>query len=158
MNLLESLMSEIERLYKQLSEITDDCFYQVESDFFMLLYRIPDENKHQIVRVFLTICNWHSTSLRSGVWTFYETANANDLIITLEYLNHTGLTELAEIFAKGIHDYQNPIYAENFDYPDEWIEESDEIDCWISDHEEWLTDWKRNLLIKSKDIILSQQL
>ena len=39
---------------------------------------------------------------------------------------------------KGIHDYQNPQYAEDFEYPEEWITESEEIDAWITEHDGWL--------------------
>lgn len=147
-------MQEIERLYEQLNITTDDNFYQLEADLFMAFQSIPDEKKPQPVVAFLTISNWQGTSLRSGVWTFYEAANLNDLTVTTKYLAKTGQTELADIFAKGIHDYQNPKYAKDYNYPAEWIKEADLIDSWIFKHEEWLLKWKRNLLAESKDTIL----
>ena len=37
---------------------------------------------------------------------------------------------------KGNHDYQDPQYQADFDYPEEWITESEEIDRWIVVHEQ----------------------
>ena len=60
--------------------------------------------------------------------------------ITVRYLRSGREKELADIFEKGIHDYQNPRYASDYNYPQEWLEEAGEIDDWILTHEEWL--WK----------------
>lgn len=122
----------------------------------MVLQKIPDDAKSDVVVAFLTISNWKGTSLRSGVWTFYESVQQKDLEITSAYLTNAGQIELAEVFSRGIHDYQNPMYAECFDYPSEWMDEADEIDRWISTHEHWLDAWMRNLLLKSKDTVIAQ--
>lgn len=147
-------MQDIEILYQQLLTITDDCFYQLEADFFMELQRVPEEKKNQVIVAFLTISDWHATSLRSGVWTFYEVANQKMLLSTADYLSHIGENEFSTIFRKGIHDYQNQKYSDNYDYPNEWIEEADTIDQWIMRNENWLSNWKRNLLIKHKEFIM----
>lgn len=120
----------------------------------MELQHIPEEKKNQVIVAFLTISDWHGTSLRSGVWTFYEVANQKMLLNTADYLNRIGEKDFGAIFRKGIHDYQNPQYSENCDYPNEWIEEADTIDQWIMRSESWLSAWKRNLLIKNKEFIL----
>lgn len=147
-------MQEIVQLYDALATTSDRDFYRIEADFFMLLQRIPDAKKTDAVVTFLTISNWKGTSLRSGVWTFYESAQQKDLQTTSAYLTNDGQIELAEVFSRGIHDYQNPVYAESFDYPSEWMDEADEIDHWISTHEHWLDAWMRNLLLKNKDTVI----
>lgn len=149
-------MQEIVQLYDDLATTSDRDFYRIEADFFMLLQRIPDGEKVDEVIAFLTISNWKGTSLRSGVWTYYESVQQKDLQVTTAYLNDNGHSELAEIFALGIHDYKNPIYAESFEYPSEWMDEADEIDHWIFTHEKWLEEWLRNLLLNSKAIVMAQ--
>ena len=39
------------------------------------------------------------------------------------------------MYTMGIHDYHNEKYLENYNYPDEWIEESEIIDKWIFENE-----------------------
>lgn len=147
-------MQDIAKLYEALAATWDRDFQRIEAEFFMMLQNIPDSKKTDAVVTFLTISNWKGTSLRSGVWTFYESARQRDLQITSAYLTNDGQIELAEVFSRGIHDYQNPVYAENFDYPSEWMDEADEIDHWISTHEHWLDAWMCNLLLKSKDTVI----
>lgn len=148
-------MQEINPLYDTLLAMADRDFYQIETEFFMMLQRIPDHRKPDAVIAFLTISNWKGTSLRSGVWTFYESAQQKDLQITAVYLTNAGQTELAEVFSRGIHDYQNPVYAQNFDYPSEWMEEADEIDRWICAHENCIDEWMLALLRDNKAEIIS---
>ena len=71
-------MIELERMFEQLNYVTDDVFYQIEPDLFIALQSIPDEKKPASVVAFLSISNWKGTSLRSGVWTYYEIANTNE--------------------------------------------------------------------------------
>ena len=111
--------------------------------------------KQPCINAFLMISSWFGISQRSGVWTFYESADSHEIEITLQYLKTTNENELADIFKKGIHDYQNPIYTENFNYPKEWIEESEKIDKWISDNEDLLWKWEYRLLINNRDLITS---
>ena len=99
--------------------------------------------------------NWFATSQRSGVWTFYEGAYPDNMDLTLQYLEQTENDVLAGIFRYGIHDYQNPQYAGNYNYPKTWIDESGEIDEWIREHEEWLFAWERKLLIDNRELICS---
>lgn len=143
--------SNIEKLYQQLLSTDSKDFYKLEAEFVMALY--AEENKPLCVTVFMTISNWFAMSLRSGVWTFYEATKPSDIALTIEFLKETENKELCGIFSFGVHDYQNPKYAENFDYPDEWIEESGRIDDWISEHEDWLYNWERELLLKYRDVI-----
>lgn len=143
-------MQKITELYSQLFSISNRDFYQLESEFFMHFLDWPNEKKSRPVVAFQTISNWNAASLRSGVWTFYEVADKKDLNSTFEYLRETEQKEFASIFESGIHDYQS---VENMDYPDEWIEQADLIDEWITEHEDWLIGWKRNLLMENKKLI-----
>lgn len=127
----------------------------MESEFCAELQYIPKEGKPSVVTAFLTIANWFAMSLRSGAWTFYEAWNPNDIYITLDFFKKSGDEDIAAIFSYGIHDYQNPKYAKNYDYPKEWIEQSDKIDKWIAEHEEFMIQWEQKLLVNNKDLICS---
>lgn len=96
---------------------------------------IPTEKRPACVIAFLVISNWCGTSLRSGMWTFYEVCSIEETEIALQYLIENGAEKMAEMLAWGMQDYQNPKYAENFDYLEEWIEESGKIDLWINDNQ-----------------------
>ncbi len=151
-------MNELKQLYQKLLKIDDKDMYKLETDFFMILYNDYFENIENglpWVTAFLTISTWFGTSMRSGSWTFYEVGNMQQIESTLQYLKSSGDDELASIFAKGIHDYQNSVYAENYNYPETWLEESVEIDEWIWEHEDWLWKWEYDILIKNRDSILN---
>ncbi len=59
------------------------------------------------------------------------------------------------MIGKGIHDYQNPRYAEDFEYPEEWITESEEIDAWIKEHDDWLCHWLYDYLLRNENRIIA---
>ena len=141
-------MQDTKKIIEQLNDITDDKFYQIETELYLALQTIPNEKKTEAIITFLSISNWQATSLRSGVWTYYEIANTNDLLLISKYLVKTQQKELANIFTKGIHDYQNPKYALSFNYPDEWIKEAEIIDTWIFNNENEIIEWKRKVLIE----------
>ena len=146
-------MKEIEILYKKLLLLETDDFYLIESEFFMFFYNRTDVRKNYVITAFMTISNWLANSLRSGVWTYYETANPQELTDTVEYLKESGQKEFAQIFECGIHDYQDERYVGNFNYPEEWISESGKIDKWISEHESWIEEWERDLLLENREFI-----
>lgn len=149
-------MKNIEKLYQQILEVNDHEFYLLVPEFCSeLYYHISMDKRPLCVIAFLTIANWFAVSLRSGVWTFYESTSPKDIESTLQFLEQAGDDELASIFRYGAHDYQNPKYSGNWDYPEEWIEESDKIDDWITNHENWLYLWERKLLIDNKIQICS---
>ena len=145
----------LENLYERLSNINTEDFYLIESDYFINLSAIPMEKRSACVTAFLTISNWNGASFRSGVWTFYEVCNIEEIEIALQYLKESGAEEMAEVLALGMHDYQNPKYAENFDYPEEWIEKSEKIDSWISDNQKYIIEWERRLLMDNRELICS---
>ena len=141
-------------LYEQLMNTEIDNFYIVEEAFFLKFCYITEEKRPNCVIAFMTISNWLGGALRSGVWTYYEVAEPSDIQITLQFLNQTGEQELASIFAYGVHDYQNPKYAD-CGYPQTWIDESEEIDKWIFKHEDFLYRWEQTLLLDNKELICS---
>lgn len=141
-------MNNLNALYQKLLEINYKDMYKLEADFFMKFQNDFSENRLSWITSFLTISAWFGTSMRSGVWTFYEVSNIQEMEKTICYLRMNGDNELTDIFEKGIHDYQNPKYRNNYDYPEEWLKEADEIDDWISVHEDYLWKWEYNLLTK----------
>lgn len=148
-----SRMDRLNRLYEQLQTCAAENFFTLESDFFLLLYAIPLEQRPVCVTAFLTISNWLGVSFCSGVWTFYETADPAGLLQTLDFLRATGYRALAAALASGIHDYQSPQYAENYDYPQEWLDGSEQLDGWITAQENTLNQWMINLLLSCKESI-----
>lgn len=149
-------MNDLNQLYQKLLEMNYKDMYEIEAEFFMKLYYDFSEERLPWITAFLTISTWFGTSTRSGVWTFYEVGNNQEMKTTIQYLRMRGDNKLADIFEKGIHDYQNPKYSPNYDYPEEWLEEADEIDKWISKHEDWLWKWEYDILIMNRDNILNR--
>lgn len=146
----------IEQLYQKLADMESENFYQIESDFCAVLScSIPKEGQPPCVVAFLTVANWFAMSQQSGVWTFYEAWSPEEIEITLEFLKKSGHTEFACVFASGIHDYQNACYKDDFDYPEEWISESEKIDEWIEERESWLYKWEQNILLDNKPLLCS---
>ncbi len=144
--------SELERLYEKLKRISYSDLYKVEADFCTYFYTKSESNSDPYINAFLIVSNWRATSVRSGVWTFYEATNQSDIEKAVEFLQQE-YEELSAMIKKGIHDYQNPAYAESFEYPEEWIEESDEIDDWIEVHEEQIDKWLYDSLIVNEKLL-----
>lgn len=126
-------------------EITNN-FYDDETELFLKLNSIKKEKRPISVTAFLVLSEWCGTSLRSGVWTFYEKAQADDIVKTAEYLDNKGYDKIAEYILKGIHDYKNPEYAEDCNYPSEWLAEADKTDSWILKNERYINDCKKLLI------------
>ncbi len=140
----------IEYLYKKIELLSNKDFFKFETDFYIYLSKykeIPFAN------AFLIISSWFGTSERNGVWTFYEATEKAEIQKAVLYLKEHKETELANIIEKGIHDYQNPIY-ENCDYPDEWLEEAEEIDNWIQNNRDWLLKWLYTFILNNKEQII----
>ena len=144
----------ISDLYKRLESLSYSDFFEVESDFFTYLSSISKDQSIPCINTFLIVSNWMGTSERSGVWVFYESTNISLIQEAVLYLKAQEDNELACMLEKGIHDYQNPIYSENYNYPDEWITESEQIDDWISDHPDWLRRWLYTFLLDNKEQII----
>ena len=82
-----------------------------------------------------------NTSLRGGVWTYYEATAYSEQCRTADYLAKEDWQELYKKYKCGMHDYEDPQYAENFDYPEEWISDTYPIDAWIWDNQDAVNDW-----------------
>ena len=101
-------MKYLEKLFNKIETTADN---DLEIEIFNSvseIYNIP--NKPDWLTAFFTISSWLGTSERAGVWNFYEATDSKDINITLNYLSDNGYYNLKEIFAKGIHDYQNEKY------------------------------------------------
>ena len=109
-------------------------FHHIEADLFIALNAIKE--KPDFVSAFLELSSWMGTSLRSGVWTYYEATAKNQVEMIIRYLQQNAANrEISRMYALGNHDYSDEKYQVNFDYPQEWIEESKIIDKWIFDNE-----------------------
>lgn len=147
-------MSCFTTLYDKLLQTDAKNFYTIEGEFFLAFYsQVPENQRPDCVVAFLTISSWMGSSLRSGVWTYYEGANPEEIETTFLFLKEHAVPEFANMFSYGVHDYQNPVYRETFDYPEDWITQSDTIDQWITDNESLIWEWQRNLLLENKELI-----
>lgn len=93
---------ELEKLYELLETLPEKKFDEIEAQFCTALYyEIPAEKRPLCVTAFLTIADWSATSLRSGVWTFYEATPVRELEKTAAFLEKTDEGELFTIFSLG---------------------------------------------------------
>lgn len=137
-----------------------EMFWKYDVEFFMLFYDrfkntvftdIPD-----IAFMYMEINNWQGMSVRCGVWQYYESgAFQNEKFErVLSFLKTNDEQEMASVYACGIHDYANEKYQENYDYPEEWFDEMDKIDKWISDNKGYLYKWMYDLILNHKSEVL----
>lgn len=114
--------------------IEPEKFYLVESDLFIALSNL--EEKPSFVVAFLELSSWRGTSLRSGVWTYYEAAEKETIHKTIKYLRQFAPDEeISKMYILGNHNYSDEKYQTDFNYPQEWLDESELIDKWIFDNE-----------------------
>lgn len=64
-----------------------------------------------------------------------------------------GEMEMADVYAHGIHDYANERY-QKYDYPEEWLDEAEEIDEWIKANEEYIYKWMYDLILEHKNEVV----
>lgn len=129
-------MTKILNLYDKLEGIDISEFSEMDREFFLEFSKISSADRPEYITAFMVLSNWWGNSRRPGVWTYYELADAGEMQITSRILKQMGATELEHVFSSGIQDYQNPIYEEKFEYPEEWDEAAEEIDDWIAAHEQ----------------------
>ena len=147
---------QLEKLLETVEKSPDSDYYKYDADIYHvfedILKTAPDCT---FARVYIMIDNWLGISMRDGVWTFYEHFAGNrGLKDTVEYLNHIGENQMAVVFAYGVHPYDDRRY-DDFHYPLEWIDDSDEIDDWISANENKIISVQKNIILSNKDIIKS---
>lgn len=150
----------LNKLIHSLESSGYEMFWKYDEQFFMLFYDrfkditftdIPD-----IAFMFMEINNWQGMSLRCEVWQYYESGafQKGKFERVLSFLKTQKEEEMASIYAYGIHDYSNIKYQENYNYPEEWFDEADKIDKWISDNEAYLYKWMYDLILEHKSEIL----
>ena len=90
------------------------------------------------------------------VWQYYESGafQKGKFERVLSFLKANGEEEMADVYACGIHDYANERYQNNYDYPEEWFDEAEEIDDWISANEGDIYKWMYNLILEQKSEVL----
>ena len=148
------MCNELERLYKRLKQTDPKDLHGIEPDFFACFYRDKQKSSLPAVKAFLIVSSWYGTSERSGVWEFYESTPGSDIEEAANYLKEIGHEELSDVISKGIHDWANEKYRTGFNYPDEWMNECDEIDNWIAGNRESLTRWLYDYLIFIEKLFL----
>lgn len=137
-----------------------ETFWEYDGEFFMLFYdrfrNTPFTEIPDIAFMYMEISNWQGMSDRCGVWQYYESGafQKGKFERVLSYLKANNEGEMASVYARGIHDYANEKYQENYDYPEEWLDEADEIDEWISDNEVSLYKWMYDLILNHKSEVL----
>lgn len=146
---------QIDSLFKKMESINYPQFYKVESEFCSIFSMDKRKSELPLINAFLVVSNLYAASERSGVWTYYEAEDPQKIKNAVNFLNNRRDIDLADIIRKGIHDYQNPKYAKNFEYPEKWIEDSDEIDDWISEYSDYLQKWLYDLLMENRESISS---
>lgn len=135
--------------------------WNYDYSFFMLFYDIFSDKYFSeipdVAFMFMEIDKWQGMCQRCGVWQYYENISyeCEKSERVINYLKSQNENELADIYAYGIHDYCNYEHNGNFDYPQNWIDESEKIDDWITDNEEHIYKFKRNLILSHKNDILN---
>lgn len=125
---------DMRKLIEKSISIAPEEFYLVESDLFIEFLNMKE--KPGFVVAFLELSSWKGTSLRSGVWTYYEATEREAICSTIKYLYQFAPDEeISKMYILGNHDYSDEEYQTDFNYPQKWLDESELIDKWIFDNE-----------------------
>jgi hypothetical protein len=143
--------NDLERLYLRLRQLEPEDLYKIEADFFQYFYNDKRKAALPPVKTFLIVSGWYGTWFRSGSWVFYESTPKSDIEDAVGYLKEIGCEELSRYISKGIHDW----FEADFNYPEEWMIECDDIDNWIADHEKEIKQWMYDYLINNEELFLS---
>lgn len=135
------------KLIEKAITLSSDEFYKVEADIFMSLYKkkcLPP-----FALALLGLSSWKGSSLRSGVWTYYEATEKQILEGTIQYLQeYAPLEEITKMYTLGNHDYSDEKYhGEN--YPQAWLDESEVIDVWITSNENEINSFLLGIIRKN---------
>lgn len=136
-----------------------ESFWKYDGDFFMLFYNrykhTPSADIPVIAFMYMEINNWQGMSVRCGVWQYYESGafEKEKFERVLSFLRANDELEMADVYARGIHDYATEKY-QKYDYPEEWFDEAEEIDEWLKDNEEYIYKWMYNLISEHKNEVL----
>lgn len=139
----------VKSIIKKGIEVSNDDFYLIEPELFLELNNVKD--KPDFVTVFIELSSWKGTSLRSGVWTYYEAAHKDQVEAVIKYLQKYSLgEEICRMYSLGNHDYCDEKYQDVFEYPKEWIKESEIIDKWIFENEENIIAYMQEIVRKNR--------
>ena len=134
-------------------------FWEYDGEFFMLFF---NKFRHTLVVdipviafMYMEINNWHGMSVRCGGWQYYESGafEKEKFEWVWSFLRTNGEMEMADVYAHGIHDYANERY-QKYDYPEEWLDEAEEIDEWIKANEEYIYKWMYDLILEHKNEVV----
>jgi len=140
----------------------ESAFYQpLKASFFVDCssgktppHRVDRKKAYFEIECFLTLSNWVGFSLRDGVWTFYEYTSDESIEKVKAFLETKRWNELTDMYKLGIHDYHSEKYLDSYDYPEEWIEESEIIDNWIFENEISIYRFLKELVLENEACFL----
>lgn len=154
-NALEEILTSYEE-----SEVNElfNWEYHISTFLYQYYKDTPTDTMPAALMVFTELDNWQGMSQRCGVWQYYESRSYTADIFekVREYLRNLGETELADIYASGIHDYADPQYTKDgeYDYPDEWLTEAETIDDWIDENNNFIYSLKRSIILDNREVLL----
>lgn len=137
-----------------------ESFWEYDGEFFMMFYDrfkvTPFTDIPDIAFMYMEINNWWGMSVRCGVWQYFESGafEKEKFERVLSFLKTNGEEEMANVYACGIHDYANERYQKNYDYPEEWFDEAERIDEWISGNEGYIYKWMYDLILGHKSEVI----
>lgn len=137
----------MDKIIEKAINMKSDEFYLVEPDLFQLFY--TQKNPPDFITAFMGVSSWRGSSLRSGVWTYYETADKTEVDKIVSFLQKNAIdNKISYWFSLGNHDYDK--YKADFSYPQEWMDESDMIDKWIFENEANISDFLQKILKENR--------
>ena len=136
----------MDKIIEKAINVNPDEFYLLEPELFQLFY--TQKNKPDFITAFLGVSSWRGSSLRSGVWTYYETADRTEVDKIITFLQkYAQDNKIAYWFSLGNHDYDK--YRADYNYPQEWMDESELIDKWIIENEAYISGFLQGILRKN---------
>lgn len=137
----------MDKIIEKAINMKPDEFYLVEPVLFQMFY--TQKHKPDFITAFLGVSSWRGSSLRSGVWTYYETADKTEVDRIISYLQkYAQDNKIAYWFSLGNHDYDK--YKADYSYPQEWMDESDMIDKWILENEANISEFLQKMLRENR--------
>lgn len=138
----------IERLYKNLSNLENGQRFEMLPDFSSAFNSISPEKRQDYIKAFMNLLLWQSVSIHDGIWEYYDSYWNNDSEMMISYLDRIGELEIANKIREGYSFYQ----SENDEYDEDNYDENNsfeedgfaDIDNWINDNEDCLI----NLLVR----------
>lgn len=145
-------------LFDSLDSAKEENYWTVETDFD--LYFLENNiTSPACVNAFLVLHELIGVSFRSGVWTYYEymcyPEKINKLNDAISYLKKFDNTDLINYMKDNIHEYNDPKYSETFNYPEEWIKQSETFDKWLKENEKEVQKILFDLLCEYKEYYLN---